>query len=770
MTYPPLQVKKNIRLLLRGHFFAAIASGFVALTYLTGFLLKLNASNFQIGLLSAIPSLGSLSVVFCFLVFSRIENKKPFMILTNVLYWGFFSILGTIPFFLKNTSLSCQATVVLSLLVAIYFTVSLPLPYWNAWVSEIVPESQRGKYFGKVQMIWSLVAMVTVFFVGKFLDIQNNFFGFFLVFGVGGLIGCLELICYALIPPSPTLLHIEKVHFLKEVLQVFKNPHAIHFFVYVVFAAFTGNLCGSFSYVFMIQTLQIPYTQIALFGILYAITYNLFLPIWGYIVDKIGNKPVLLVCSFPSLAYSLLWIFNAPDNYLLIPLAYLLSGITSAGAAIASSNLLFGMASKSHKTVFFSVHQILSASCAALSPLVGSIIVEQLSPLQFDLFGFPIIHYQILFGISGISTLLPIFLLTRIQEVEGQTSFYLLKKLKVYNPVKLALNVLLYHQDLSQEKRVTATMALGETKSPLVASELINSLDDPNYFVRREAALALGRIKDAEAVPHLIQKLSDEFANIQYEAAWALGSIKNPRSLNPLFTALKSSDKRLRGYAAMALGEIGEAKAIDPLMEMLEQSDDVFETTSAANALSVLGYKKAMWKTLEKLVASQQAVVRRQLSVSLGDLLMQRGSFYKLLLKEEKVYGDHVILLIERIKKIIQKKWKAKFGEEEFVRIENHLDQVLTLYLERKYYESLKTLVITSEIVFGKEAHMYNFTIEIGRKFLSEILTQNEKVGHTVYWEECLLSLFEFTCMVHSTEIKKVLVLHAPCEYPLSKV
>ena len=93
---------------------------------------------------------------------------------------------------------------------------------------------------------------------------------------------------------------------------------------------------------------------------------------------------------------------------------------------------------------------------------------------------------------------------------------------------------------------------------------LINSLKDPNKWVRREASTALGNMGDP-AVDPLIITLKDEDWRVRGGAAWALGKIANKKAVEPLIEAMNDDSGFVRGGAAWALGNIGDERSIEPL-------------------------------------------------------------------------------------------------------------------------------------------------------------------------------------------------------------
>jgi MFS family permease len=730
-----------------------VAWAAIGLPYLTGFFLLLHASSVQISLLSAIPAICSLAGVAAVVMMDRLKGKKAVIVWGIVIFYLGHAMLGLLPTIAPWLPSKVQILVGLGLLAIAYIVVRIHEVFWYPLASAIVPEGQRAKFFGLLIVVNTLVSMPLSLIVGKFLDAHNTLLCFGAVFGVCGVIGSLAAAFYAPVPDVPN----ERVGDADFLLERLKSPFLDgafrRFLVFVLFATLAGGLCGPFTNVFMIETLRIPYIHIAGFNALYSATYVVFLNVWGYIIDKYGNKPVLLLCASPLPVIQCLWVFNTPQHYPLIALIYLFNGIAVAGTVVAINNLLMGVSTGKNSASCLAAYQVVTGVVGFVAPLAGSLLVQTVASVKFQVWGMEWGQYHLLFLATGALLLVPLFLVGRIPETKGKSALFVLRNMMFVNPVRLAFNLFTFHRSESEQDRIHATTRLGQTANPLVLSELVNALDDPVYFVRREAALALGRVRDPDAVQPLIAKLADDYACIQHEAAWALGVIKDEASIQPLLECLKSPDRRLRGYAAMALGEIGASVAIDPLLAMLEKSNDVFENTCAANALSQLGYKKAVWKTLEKLVASDQAVVRRQLSVSLGDLLGDRGTFYRLLTKEEKVYGEAVGRLIEEMSRAIHKSWRGKMGDEDVFQVTDGLKTVQSLYLDGQYVDSLRQVVKVSDLLFGKEVHHYNYTQEIGRKFLRELLAQNEAIGNRVYWEECLLSIYELDLIFRATSV-----------------
>jgi len=749
--FTPFEIKKAKRWLMIAEIPGGIFWSGFGITYLTGFFLVLKASTFQIGLISALPSVCSLAAIFGGWLIGHTRRWRNWIIaLLTIAFLGH-AFIGAIPYLFDSAPAAIQIQIVLLVLAGAYVLFKIHDVFWYSWVSEIIPEGQRGIFFGRLLIIVPLIGMPCNYLIGRYLDLFNGLTGFCVVFVVCGLIGTLVGIMYRQIPDARSKPKLDGPSLLKQMGVVLRDIPFQKFLLFAfTFTLATGTI-GPFASVFMIEALHIPYAWIAVFVILHSLFYIVFSIVWGYLVDKYGSRPILLLCCIPLAVVCFLWVLNTPDHYFFVPVIQVISGIVSAGMMVALQNLIMDFSSRQHSAAYLSVYQIVSGIIGFAAPLLGSAVVLLCRDLNLHLLGYSIGRYHVLFGMVGLLSFLPLFFINQIHEPGGKPAWFVLRNMLMVNPLNLVFRLFTYHHSFDEKTRLNATVGLGRTGSPIVISELVNTLDDPIYFVRREAALALGRIGDRDAVMPLIAKMSDECANIQYEAAWALGNIKDGQSIPPLLKCLQGPDPKLRGYAAMALGEIGAAAAIEPLLERLENGQDAFETTCAANALSRLGYKKALWKILEKLVASDQSVIRRQLTVSLGDMIGEQGSFYRLLTHEERVYGEEVSRILTRMTHIISKKRKTNFDPALCARKVESLRQIENYYAEKQYMETLREVVSVSDLLFGQKYHRYNETQEVGHRFLHELLSQNEASGNRVYWEESLVSIYALKLIFEAT-------------------
>jgi HEAT repeat protein/glycosyltransferase involved in cell wall biosynthesis len=200
----------------------------------------------------------------------------------------------------------------------------------------------------------------------------------------------------------------------------------------------------------------------------------------------------------------------------------------------------------------------------------------------------------------------------------------------------------------SRVAHMNRTDSSGNTDKRYV-EDLIETLHDPDWGIRREAAKALAEIGDTDAIEPLTEILHDEYGD-RIGAAWALGGIKDARAASPLIEALQGEEwyfswgirwavtkalakiglpavtpliealghdqSGVRWGAAWALGKIADPKAISPLIGTLQDENDCVRE-EAAKALGIAGYTEVI-RPLVHALQDNYCGVRRNAARSLG--------------------------------------------------------------------------------------------------------------------------------------------------------
>src|SRR5258706_12485568 len=159
-----------------GWMFGSVWSSAMAGTSLTLYAKKLGASQFQFGLLAALPFLASLLSLPASLLIEATGQRKRIFLLGLYLQRLLWFIIAAAPLWIMNkggfTHQRLAMSVFLWLMFIMYSGQAIGGPAWVTWIADLVPDRIRGKYFSRRRQFGMITAVPAAWFVGWLLDTQ----------------------------------------------------------------------------------------------------------------------------------------------------------------------------------------------------------------------------------------------------------------------------------------------------------------------------------------------------------------------------------------------------------------------------------------------------------------------------------------------------------------------------------------------------------------------------------------------------------------------
>jgi len=374
--------------------------------YVPAFALALRATIAQVALLSSIPNLVSaIAQLGTPQLVHNLGSRKRLVLIMVFLQATLWAPVLLIPHLVPDHRVWWLITL---------FTIStlcgnLANPAWGSWISQLVPQDFRGRYFGFRTQILVLATLSFTILGGIVLKSfsANIFLGFGLLFG-GAMAA--RFISWHFMhkiyePPLPnTQVKFKLSHFLKE-------PRFANLRKYMVFAAainFTVNLAAPFFAVYMLRELGFNYITYMVVNGCATLGNFLSLSFWGNHTDRTGNRRVLMLTSLLIPLVPLLWAINN-NLYFLIPVQ-LLSGFAWAGFNLASINFLYDATTAEERVACISCFNVANGLALSLGAFIGGYLATHL----------PLFHNSsilTLFILSGILRALVTAVMLRFKEV-----------------------------------------------------------------------------------------------------------------------------------------------------------------------------------------------------------------------------------------------------------------------------------------------------------------------------------------------------------------
>lgn len=405
-------------------FFSAIYATLTGGVFLTGFFLALGANSLHIGIIAAIPLLAnSFQFIGSYLV-HKFGQCKPVSMKSASLARPAWLLMSILPFFIPWLSSNQIILIALAVLAGSQMLAATSAVAWLSWISDLVPPTFRGRFFGKRNMIIGLAVIIFTFGGGRFLDyLGNRPEGFQVLFCFAVAMGVIGLRFLNRLPDSHVVQLKSSDSYLPKILYPFKDHNFRLLLLFSVMWSFAVHFAAPFFIVFKLSVLHLSYTYIAVLISITAVFDLIGQRFWGGFSDKVGNRPIMLMCSVFVAFLPLGWTLTTPESmfslYILLPLMHVTGGFFWSGMNLTSANILFRLAPRTDNTIYFSAYASVNGLLAAAASLAGGIFGLLLSDSTIDVIFFQIAGLKIIFLISWILRCAAIPVLLRVNETEG---------------------------------------------------------------------------------------------------------------------------------------------------------------------------------------------------------------------------------------------------------------------------------------------------------------------------------------------------------------
>lgn len=411
-------------------------------TPLTLFAQKLGASNFEFGLLTALPFLASLmSIPGSFWIERTGRRKGPFLwsLYSQRLMWG---PIALAPLFLASrfglSGPGAALDLFLVLVFLMYAVGSVGGPAWLSWMSDVVPSRLNGKYFSRRRQWGILVAAPTAAFVGWFLDhcVPDDAHAvlgwcaiFFLCAAVCGLadIHMHQYLPARDRPPRQSLRLVETFG------QPLRDRPFLIASALIAALTFALTFLGQFATLFLLNQIGAGNMTVQMALVVAPMVGQwLLLGAWGRAADRAGKRPLLVLAAIGLLPVGLGWCFVTRGN---LWLAYLLSAAGAAlwtGVEVVNMNLVLEKSANRRQGAggYAAVNSVIVNVAGCLGGLVAGAIAQALTNWHWQPFpGGKIFNfYDVLFvGGTAVRGLALCALLPLLHEPSARSVGYTLR-------------------------------------------------------------------------------------------------------------------------------------------------------------------------------------------------------------------------------------------------------------------------------------------------------------------------------------------------------
>lgn len=392
--------------------------------FVSAYAVALGASNLQIGLLSALPTLIPVEL-FTRKAMEKYPRKKIVLlgVLIQIIMYASIAIIGLVLF--KSPLIAAS---LLIFLFSIYASVGLFMsPAWASWMKDLTDKIHRGKYFSMRHKIFGVIGIATIITCGLLLDyfkkIGYVFYGFAIIFLIAAIGRTISR--FFMKKQYEPKLKLSKGYYFSFLDFIKKAPTNNYgrFVIFMALITFSVNLAAPFFAPYMLNSLKFSYFTFTLIHlIITGLATLLTMPFWGRFLDKYGSVRTMSVTVGAIPVIPLLWLVS-PSPYWLI-FVQLISGAIWAGFNLGAGTFTYDAVTKERMNLCVAYMAVLSGLAVFFGATIGGLLAS-LNIKFMNIFLF-------VFLISGIARLIVI-----------SVFFSSIKEVKVVKPAKPLLKIML---------------------------------------------------------------------------------------------------------------------------------------------------------------------------------------------------------------------------------------------------------------------------------------------------------------------------------------
>jgi MFS family permease len=372
--------KTNVRESLRSSFkdgiFASVMGG-ITDHYTTPLGLFLGATVQQIGLITALPNLfSSLSQLFAVRVVYWIGGRLKLLVRLVLSQASLIACMALLPWVV----IPFRVELFIVLLILAAGCSGLAGPAWGSVMSDYIPASKRGRYFGWRNRTVGIVTLGSVIAAGLLLySSSDDNIGFCLLFSLAALAryGSAYFINRMDEPPhrkDPA----SDFTFLMFVAR-FRESNFLKFVVFTSCLNFACYLSAPFFAVYMLRDLQFDYLTYMAFQVCSSLASLIALPLWGKHADLVGNVRVLRLSSFFAALIPLFWLFSHHPGYLILVQSF--AGFAWSGVGLSTGNFIYDAVTPQKRVRCIAYFNVLNGVALFLGSSLGGFLASRLPPL-----------------------------------------------------------------------------------------------------------------------------------------------------------------------------------------------------------------------------------------------------------------------------------------------------------------------------------------------------------------------------------------------------
>jgi MFS family permease len=350
--------------------FASLAGGFSD-SYYTLYMLSLQASNAQIGLVNTLTQfIGATLAIPGANIADRTGRYKWFTLATVLVSRLMWLVMLIAPWLLADQG---AVWMVLIAWVALAGATALGISAWTALTADLVPSRLRGKYFASRNIVMQLMRLVSIPLAGQIVNLMGEPSGYQLNLGMAFAAGLVSLHFFSRLPEHPAPAQDDKISTRAVLREIPKLPTFMRFIISHSTLQLGVMIGAPFIPVYMAEQAHFSVGAIGMVTTVNVFAGMIAMRIFGRVHDRLGiTKTMRFAVLVPLLPVLWLYVDHPWQGYLVNSFA----ALVWAGYNLGAFNLLLASTPDEHRPRYIAVYTTIISLVAAIGPLLGGWLLD----------------------------------------------------------------------------------------------------------------------------------------------------------------------------------------------------------------------------------------------------------------------------------------------------------------------------------------------------------------------------------------------------------
>lgn len=356
---------------------AACFSGAVV----TAWGLELGASPVLLGVLWGLPHFGQVFQVPASWVTARFGRKRVAVVM-HALARQITLPIALLPF--VDLSLDAKRAILVALFALSSLFSVIGHNAWLTWMGDLVPARVRGAYFGRRTSMCTAAATIAALSVASAMDagrvqavLGSVLAGVLVLRSIAGVVTTVMMSKQH--DPAEGVLATADPPALREAALPFADRGYRKLLAYRTAWGIATGLTASITAVFTLEALGLGFFGVATYAAVVAGLRVATTPLWGRTLDRVGGRPVLVICSLGAAVSSLAWVGATAGAAWLIWLDAIVCGLLLGGQELAVFTLPLATAPSRRRPLFAAASVMVGGVAYGLASVAGGALASSMS-------------------------------------------------------------------------------------------------------------------------------------------------------------------------------------------------------------------------------------------------------------------------------------------------------------------------------------------------------------------------------------------------------